>query len=151
MQPTPPGWPRFSSAVVYRDAAAAIDWLCDAFGFQIRLKVEGENGRIEHCELEYGDGLLMIAQETSDSSSKWRQVFRSPRSLEGANTQSLMFYVDDADAHCAHARNRGARIVEEPATHDYGQDYWADRSYGALDLEGHVWWVTQRVRNAPGN
>jgi uncharacterized glyoxalase superfamily protein PhnB len=136
---------------VYRDAAAAIDWLCDAFGFQIRLKVEGENGRIEHCELEYGDGLLMIAQETSDSSSKWRQVFRSPRSLEGANTQSLMFYVDDADAHCAHARNRGARIVEEPATHDYGQDYWADRSYGALDLEGHVWWVTQRVRNAPGN
>ena len=151
MQPTPPGWPRFSSAVVYRDAAAAIDWLCDAFGFQIRLKVEGENGRIEHCELEYGDGLLMIAQETSDSSSKWRQVFRSPRSLEGANTQSLMFYVDDADAHCAHARNRGARIVEEPATHDYGQDYWADRSYGALDLEGHVWWVTQRLRNAPGN
>ncbi len=136
---------------MYRDAAAAIDWLCDAFGFQIRLKVEGENGRIEHCELEYGDGLLMIAQETSDSSSKWRQVFRSPRSLEGANTQSLMFYVDDADAHCAHARNRGARIVEEPATHDYGQDYWADRSYGALDLEGHVWWVTQRVRNAPGN
>jgi len=151
MQPTPPGWPRFSSAVVYQDAAAAIDWLCDAFGFQIRLKVEGEGGRIEHCELEYGGGALMIAQETPDSPRKWRQVFRSPRSLGGANTQSLMFYVDDADAHCAHARTRGAVIVEEPATHDYGQDHWSDRSYGALDPEGHLWWVTQRVRNPPGN
>jgi uncharacterized glyoxalase superfamily protein PhnB len=151
MKPTPPGWPRFCSAVVYQDAGGAIEWLCDAFGFHVRLKVEGENGRIEHCELEYGDGLLMIAQETPDSPRKWRQTFRSPRSLGGANTQSLMFYVDDADEHCARARARGARVVEEPATHDYGQDHWADRSYGALDPEGHLWWVTQRVRSPQGN
>jgi uncharacterized glyoxalase superfamily protein PhnB len=72
-----------------------------------------------------------------------------PRSLGGAGTQSIMFYVDDADAHCAHARSRGARIVEEPATHDYGEGYWADRSYGALDPEGHMGWITQRVRNLP--
>lgn len=79
MKPTPSDWPRCSSSLFYLDAAAAIDWLCDAFGF----------------------------------------------------------VVDDADAHCAHARSRGARIVEEPATHDYGGDYWADRSYGATDPEGH--------------
>jgi uncharacterized glyoxalase superfamily protein PhnB len=147
MKPTPSGWPRFSSAVVYRDASAAIDWLCDAFGFQVRIKVEGEGGRIEHCELEYGDGLIMIAQETPQTERPWKKVLRSPRSLDGANTQSIMFYVDDADAHCSHARSRGARIVEEPASHDYGEDYWADRSYGALDPEGHVWWVTERVRS----
>jgi uncharacterized glyoxalase superfamily protein PhnB len=148
MKPTPAGWPRFSSAIVYRDAAAAIDWLCDTFGFQIRLKVEGENGRIEHCELEYGDGLIMIAQETPQAERLWKRALRSPRSLEGANTQSLMFFVDDAEAHCAHARAKGARVVEEPALHDYGEDHFADRSYGALDLEGHMWWITQRVRSA---
>jgi uncharacterized glyoxalase superfamily protein PhnB len=149
MKPTPSGWPRFSSCVVYRDAAAAITWLCDAFGFEIRIKVEGENGRIEHCELEFGDGLIMVAQETPESERPWKHGLRSPRSLDGANTQSIMFYVDDADAHCAHARARGARILEEPASHDYGDDYWADRAYGALDPEGHTWWVTQRVRNPP--
>jgi uncharacterized glyoxalase superfamily protein PhnB len=30
-----------------------------------------------------------------------------------------------------------------------GRDYWADRSYGALDPEGHLWWIAQRLRNPP--
>ena len=59
----------------------------------------------------------------------------------------MMIYVDDADAHCARARAAGAKIVDEPSVHDYGRDYWADRSYGAADPEGHVWWITQRLRN----
>ena len=147
MKPTPAGWPRFSSSVVYQDAAAAIDWLCSAFGFEVRLKVEGENGRIEHCELALGDGLIMLAQENSTAERSWKRSLRSPKSLDGANTQCLMFYVDDAEAHCSQARSRGARIVEEPAVHDYGDDYWSDRSYGALDPEGHLWWITERLRS----
>ena len=149
MKPTPKDWPRMSSAVVYQDAAAAIDWLCDAFGFEVRLKVEGEQGQIEHSELTYGDGLIMVAQESAHGPRPWKSKMRSPKSLDGATTQSIMFFVDDAEAHCAHARARGARIVEELATHDYGADYWSDRSYGALDPEGHMWWVTQRLRNPP--
>ncbi len=149
MQPTPSDWPRCSSAVFYQDAAAAINWLCDAFGLEVRLKVEGKDGRIEHSELIYGEGVVMVAQEDPDSGRHWKAAMRSPRSLGGAGTQSIMFYVDDADAHCERSRSRGARIVEEPATHDYGEDYWADRSYGALDPEGHMWWITQRLRNPP--
>ena len=147
MKPSPKDWPRMSSAVVYQDAVAAIEWLCDAFGFEVRLKVEGDQGQIEHSELTYGEGLIMVAQETPQSDRHWKKPMRSPKSLNGATTQSIMFFVDDADAHCAHARARGAKIIEEPATHDYGADYWTDRSYGALDPEGHVWWVTQRVRS----
>jgi uncharacterized glyoxalase superfamily protein PhnB len=151
MKPTPPDWPRMSSTVVYLDAAGAIKWLCDAFGFEVRLKVEGDQGQIEHSELTYGEGLIMVAQESPQAERRSKRALRSPQSLDGANTQCLMFYVDDADAHCAHARAHGARILDEPATHDYGEDYWSDRSYGALDPEGHLWWVTQRIRNAPSN
>jgi uncharacterized glyoxalase superfamily protein PhnB len=134
---------------MYQDAAAAIDWLCAAFGFEVRLKVEGENGRIEHSELTYGEGVVMVAQESPDSQRAWKASMRSPKSLFGAATQNIMFYVDDVDAHCARARSHGARIVEELATHDYGSDYWTDRSYGALDPEGHLWWIAQRLRNPP--
>jgi uncharacterized glyoxalase superfamily protein PhnB len=150
MKPTPPDWPRFSSAVFYRDGVAAIEWLCDAFGFEVRLKVLGEDGRLAHSELTYGEGVIMVAEESAAPQARaWKNQLKSPASLAGAGTQSVMFFVDDADAHCRHARSRGARIVEEPATQDYGAEYYADRSYGALDPEGHVWWIAQRLRSPP--
>ncbi|MEP7281416.1 MAG: VOC family protein [Rubrivivax sp.] len=146
MRPTPPGWPRITSALYYRDAAGMIDWLCHAFGFEVRLKVEGDAGRIEHSELSFGeDGLVMVAQERAGADRRFETAALSPLTA-GGNTQGLMLYVDDLDAHCARARAAGARIVDEPALHDYGDDYWADRSYGAVDPEGHLWWVSERVR-----
>jgi uncharacterized glyoxalase superfamily protein PhnB len=150
MKPTPKGWPRLSSAVYYDDASGAIDWLCRAFGFDVRLKVEGAGGRIEHSELVYGEAVVMVAQSGVRPARPAFPPGASPRSIAGANTQSLMLYVDNVDEHCARARAAGAKIIEEPAVHDYGGDYWADRSYGALDPEGHMWWLTERVRNPPG-
>lgn len=146
MKNTPKGWPRVTPAIFYDDANAAIDWLCTAYGFEVRLKVEGDNGRVEHSELVYGDGVVMVGQSGGDPNS-FKTSFKSPKSLAGATTQSLMLYVDDADAHCARARAAGATIFMEPAVHDYGADYWSDRSYGAVDPEGHHWWFTQRLRD----
>jgi uncharacterized glyoxalase superfamily protein PhnB len=145
MNPPPKGWPRISSALFYDDAAGAIDWLCRVFGFEVQLKVEGEGGRIEHSELVFGGGLIMVGSADRPD-REHREHCRSPRSLDGANTQSLCVYVDDADAHCEHARKHGARIVAEPATQDYGDDYWTDRGYQVVDVEGHHWWFVQRVR-----
>ncbi len=147
LREAPKGWPRISSAVFYDDASAAIDWLCRVFGFEVRLKVEGEGGRIEHSELEFGEGLIMVGQAGGKPENSSTLHTKSPRTLGGANTQALLVQVDDADAHCASARAAGATIVTEPATHDYGDEYWADRTYGAIDLEGHHWWFSHRVRD----
>lgn len=63
MKPTPPGWPRISTALRCDDPARAIDWLCNAFVFEVQLRVEGEVGRIEHSELVLGGGLVMVGGE----------------------------------------------------------------------------------------
>jgi len=146
MKPTPKGWPRISSAIFYDDAAAAIDWLCEAFGFEVRLRIEGEGGRIEHSELTYGEGLVFVSSNGGKSERAVPLPGRSPRTVGGANTQSLCVVVDDAEAHCAHARAAGVTIIDEPTVNDYGEDYWADKTYRAVDLEGHHWWFMQRVR-----
>lgn len=145
MKPTPDGWPRISSALFYDDAPAAIDWLCRSFGFRVRLKVEGEGGRIEHSELEFDGGLIMVGSARRPDRPD-RAYCASPRGIGGRNTQSLCVYVDDVDAHCEHARTAGATVFFEPATQDYGEDYGAHRTYGAIDPEGHHWWFLQQVR-----
>ena len=149
MKKSPPGFPRISSALFYDDAARAIDWLCEAFGFEVRLKIEGENGRIEHSELTFGEGLIMVGTTGGKSQRSVPLPCKSPRSLGGANTQALCVFVDDADAHCARARAAGARIFREPETSDYGAEYAMDRTYGAIDPEGHLWFFMQRLRNPP--
>ncbi|MYA08944.1 MAG: aminotransferase [Holophagales bacterium] len=143
MKNPPEGWPRISSSLFYDDAAAAIDWLVRAFGFEVQERVEDEQGRIVHSQLVLDGGLIMVGQTGLQPDREYQQ---SPRTVGGVNTQSLAVYVDDADAHCERARAAGAGITVEPATQDYGEGYWVDRSYGALDLEGHHWWFLQRLR-----
>jgi uncharacterized glyoxalase superfamily protein PhnB len=146
MKPAPTGWPRITSGVYYRDPARMIDWLCNAYGFEVQIRLVGEDGSIVHSELTYGGGLIMVGGEKSGPAARFGVDMRSPASA-GCNTQGLMVYVDDAEAHCARARQAGARIVEEPSLQDYGPDYWADRGYGAVDPEGHLWWFVERVRD----
>jgi len=110
MKPTPEGWPRISSAIFYRDAGAMIDWLCAAFGFEIRLKIEGERGRIEHSELTFGDdGVVMVGPEQRGSDVKFGMQMLSPFTALG-NTQSLMLYVDDVEAHCEQRAGLARRL-----------------------------------------
>jgi uncharacterized glyoxalase superfamily protein PhnB len=139
MQPAPPDWPRCSSSLFYDDAKAAIAWLGKAFGLEPRLVIEGDDGGIVHSELTFGEAVVMV------SSTGRRDWYKSPRSA-GGNTQSLFMYVDDVDAHAARAEAAGATITDRPEVHDYGDDYWADRSYGCTDLEGHHWWFSTRLK-----
>jgi uncharacterized glyoxalase superfamily protein PhnB len=150
----PPGWPQMAASVFYREPAAAIDWLCDAFGFEVRLKVEGEPGQIIHSELMYGQAMVSVSGsarpgDAVEPGREFKSRHASPLDLDGRVTQAQCLFVDDADAHCAQARAHGATIYSEPATHDYGGDYWSDRSYGAYDCEGHAWWFTHRLRDQP--
>ena len=132
-----------SASLAYDHAGAAIDWLCKAFGFEVQLKVEGDNGTIVHSELVLGGALISLGDAKNDD-RPWR---KSPQQLGGKSTCSLCFYIDDVDAHCERARKAGATIAKEPTTSDYGEDYWSDRSYQCEDPEGHRWWFCQRLRD----
>lgn len=147
MRPTPQGWPRASISVWYEDPLKAIDWLAEAFGFEVQMKILGEGGRLEHSELRFGEAMIMIGAAGTVSpreNAEWR---KSPRQAGGC-TQAVMIYVDDVDAHCARARKAGGTIATEPANTDYGDDYWEDRGYECVDPEGHHWWFYQRLRDA---
>jgi uncharacterized glyoxalase superfamily protein PhnB len=123
------------SALSYRDPRAALAWLEKAFGFEVAMLIEDADGAVAHSEMRFGDCLVMIGSE-------WSDAHKSPASLNGKNTQSVHIHIDaDIDAHCERARAAGAEIIVEPADQFYG-----DRSYRCLDLEGHIWSVGQTVK-----
>jgi uncharacterized glyoxalase superfamily protein PhnB len=117
-------------ALQYRDAPAAVDWLCHAFGFEKRMVVPGENNTIAHAELSFGNGMIMLG---SRKDTDYGRLLTEPRQA-GAVTQGLYVIVDDADAHYARAKAAGAQIVMDIRTQDYG-----GRDYTCRDPEGHVW------------
>jgi uncharacterized glyoxalase superfamily protein PhnB len=141
-RPVPAGWPRLSSSLAYQDPVRAIDWLVAAFGFSVRIKVPDDAGGIRHSELTFGEAVVMVAGERSHPPL----LARSPKSLDGANSQALFIYVDDIEAHYTQALAAGAVVARELATTDYGADYWTDRGYTVLDPEGHTWHFAQRLR-----
>ena len=44
----------------YRDAPAAIEWLCQTLGFEKHLVVPNEDGTIAHAQLSFGNGMIML-------------------------------------------------------------------------------------------
>jgi uncharacterized glyoxalase superfamily protein PhnB len=60
----------------------------------------------------------------------------------GVVTQLIKFRVPDVDAAFARARDAGARVLQEPETHMYGE-----RSCVVEDPAGHRWELTQAVRD----
>ena len=115
----------------YRDAAAAIEWLCGAFGFERHLVVPGEQGSIVHAQLVFGNGMIMLGSARDDDFGKLQ---KPPREAGGVGTQSAYVIVADADAHYARAVASGAEIVFDIKDEDYG-----GRGYSCRDPEGHLW------------
>ena len=149
MKPTPPGWPRLSSALYCENAREAIAWYQRALGFTVEIIVDAPDGSVMHSELRYGESIVMVAEGSAERAVRFGVQGRAPKAIGGPNTQNLMLYVDDVDAHCAQARAAGALVTSEPEDHDYGPEYWCDRSYGCVDPDGHLWWFSQRQRNPP--
>ena len=116
---------RVFPALRYRDARAAIRWLCDAFGF-VEQAVYGEGERVDHAELTCEGGMIMLGTLHDDT-------FRTPREL-GYAAGSIYVVVGDPNAHHARAVAAGAEIIREPTDQEYGS-----REYSARDPEGYVW------------
>jgi uncharacterized glyoxalase superfamily protein PhnB len=111
--------------LVYPDVRAAVAWLTDAFGFAERLRI-GEH----RAQLRVGDGDLIVAEAHGGK--------RPPQ--PGEASHSVTVRVADANAHCEHARQQGAKILMEPTDFPYGE-----RQYSAADPAGHQWTFSQTL------
>ena len=115
----------------YRDAAAAIQWLCTAFGFERHLVVPTDDGGVAHAQLVFGNGMIMLGSARDDAFGALQAPLGN---ADMTVSQSPYIIVSDVDAHHARATAAGARIVMPPADQDHG-----GRFYCCRDPEGNLW------------
>lgn len=117
----------------YRDAPAAIEWLCQTFGFEQHMVVPGPDNTVVHAQLSFGNGMIMLGSAKSVD-TEYAQLIKQPADIGGAQTQTIYVVVDDADAMYERARGGGAPIVIDIKDEDYG-----GRGFTCRDIEGHIW------------
>jgi uncharacterized glyoxalase superfamily protein PhnB len=115
----------------YRNAPAAIDWLCKTFGFEKQLVVPNQDGTIAHAQLAFGNGMIMLG---SVLDTEFGRLMKQPDEIRGAETQTPYVIVTDADAIYRRAKAADAEIVMDIKDEDYG-----GRGFSCRDLEGHLW------------
>jgi len=132
--------------LAYEDAAAAIEWLCRAFGFREdrSQRHTASDGTVGHAEIERDGARIMLAtpnreyqaprrhRETCEAAARWLD---NPWVIDG-----VFVDVDDVDAHHAQASAAGATILREPSEPGIGF-----RIYSAEDPEGHRWMFGQQT------
>ena len=120
-------------ALRYRDAKAAIVFLCDGLGFQRHAVYEGEEGTIMHAELSFGNGMVMLG---SLAPTEFGENMRQPDEIGMKETQSPYLIVADADAVHRTGKAVGFTIIRDIQDESYG-----GRGFTCRDPEGHVWSV----------
>jgi uncharacterized glyoxalase superfamily protein PhnB len=114
-------------SIRYRKARAAIDFLCNAFGFERNLVVDGDGDTVVHAQLTLGSGMIMLGSEASDEDD--------PHRLRAETGPSWIYVVlDEVDEHFERAKAAGAEIVLEPRDEEYG-----GRGYTVRDPESNLW------------
>ncbi len=135
VQPIPEGYPQVTPYLCVDGAAAAIDFYGAVLGATERMRMPAPDGKIGHAELQLGDSVIMLADESPEIG------FRSPKAI-GGSPVTLSVYVDDVDAVVARAEQAGATVVRPVETQFYG-----DRSGQFEDPFGHRWNVATHVED----
>jgi uncharacterized glyoxalase superfamily protein PhnB len=105
--------------LAYPDVVKAAAWLCDAFGFQERLRIADHR-----VQLTFGQGAVIVIERNGDQEAG----------------SSVLVRVEDVDRHHDRAVKQGARILRPPTDYPYGE-----RQYTAQDPGGHVWTFSQTI------
>lgn len=118
----------------YRNAPAAIDWLCNVLGFEKQLVVPGDTSdSVLHAQLTLGGGMIMLG---SVNDNDFGRLMAQPEQIGGKETQCSYVLVEDADVVYEKVKASGVEIVMLIKDEEYG-----GRAFTCRDPEGHIWAV----------
>ena len=136
VNPIPDGYPQVIPYLIVDGAADAIDFYNKVLGTKERMRMGG-GGKVGHAELELGDSVIMLADESPESPAQ------SPKGL-GGSPVTISLYLEDVDGVWEKAMAAGAKELRAPTDQFYG-----DRTAQFEDPWGHRWNIGTHVEDVP--
>lgn len=127
VKPVPDGYHTVTPYFTVANAATFLAFLKQAFNAEETFNMAGPDGSIRHAEARIGDSMVMIGQAGSESKLRPNTIY---------------LYVPNVDAAYTKAVAAGAKSIQEPTTHFYG-----DRSANVEDSQGNAWWIATHVED----
>lgn len=127
VNPIPKGYNTLTPFLVVTNGAEIIEFLKNAFEAEEMYRMTGPDNGIMHAELKLGNSMIMIGEAMADN-KPWPNM--------------LYFYTKDVDSVYQKALDAGAKSVNEPANHYYG-----DRNAGVMDPAGNMWWIATHIED----
>ena len=134
-KPIPEGYHTLTPYLALDDAGDAIEFYKKAFSATEKLRMTRSDGRIGHAEIQIGDSIVMLADESPDIG------FKSVRTY-GGSPINIMLYVEDVDGVVKRAVEAGAVVVRPVENQFYG-----DRLGSVRDPYGFTWHIATHVED----
>ena len=125
----PKGFAQVTPYIFATDADQYMAHLIAALGGVETVRSMRPDGKVANGQIRFGDASVMI----SDAGRGFPP-----------SQSTFYLYVDDADAAMKMALENGMEKIMDVADMDYG-----DRQGGAKDMAGNIWWISQRLSDAP--
>jgi PhnB protein len=136
-KPIPDAYRRVTPCLIMQGAAKALAFYTQVFGATERMRFPGPDGTVAHAEIQIGDSVVIIEDESPEQGRK----APPPGGITGSPS-SLFIYVEDVDAVVVRAVELGATLQRPPQDQFYG-----DRDGHIVDPFGHGWTIATHVED----
>jgi PhnB protein len=136
-KPIPDTYPRITPCLIVQGGVKALEFYTEIFQATERMRFPGHEGTIAHAEIQIGDSVVIVEDESPERGTK------APPPGGVAGSPSFLFiYVENVDEVVAHAVKLGAKLQRPPQDQFYG-----DRDAYMVDPFGHGWTLATHVED----
>ena len=116
------------------NVADALSFYEQAFGFERAVEVPGPTGSLDHAEMVWQTGRIMLGPESDEHTS------RAPMTTGVPAPIALYVYTDNVLERYEASLQAGAETIEEPEV-----KFWGDRVAIVADPFGYKWTFAQNL------
>jgi PhnB protein len=135
--PIPDTYRRVMPCLIVRGGDKALRFYREVFDATERMRFPGPGGTVAHAEIQIGDSVVMVEDESGERGTK------APSTDGVAGSPFFLFiYVENVDEVVARAVKLGATLKRSPENQFYG-----DRDGYIMDPFGHGWTIATHVED----